>query len=229
MPLRTPDDSIAIISDSQAALSALKSPSRDKTIEDIRLKLKRVNRRKSVKLAWTKAHVGNRGNESADCLAKAIAKVRPTNCEGKLDRMEIRHLIKEQIMMEWQFLWDSRNTKWSYRWNDKIRKKMRLENFNNYETELLGNFICGSIALNGKKHLWGLSTNPYCSIDFGFTENPKHFLFDCSDNVVMRRDILNIIAGETGIRQLNCRAIWKSDTSLRLLAEKLMERMSRSN
>lgn len=218
-------DNIAIISDSQAALNALKSPSRDKCIEDIRLKLKRINRSKSVKLGWTKAHVGNRGNESADSLAKAIAKFRPTNCQGKLDRMEIKHIIKEQIMMEWQYLWDSRNMKWSYRWNHTISKRMRLEHFSNCELELISNFICGSIALNGKKYLWGLNSDPYCPHDYGLTENPAHFLFNCTNNDEMRLNIINAISGETGVRQLSCREIWKSDHSLHILAESLMERM----
>ena len=221
------NDNIAIITDSQAVLSALKSPSRDKTTEDIRMKLKRINRYKSVKLGWTKAHVGNKGNESADCLAKAIAKIRPTNCEGKLDRMEIKHVIKQQIMMEWQYLWDSRNTKWSYRWNGTVSKKMRFEMFNNYESELLSNFVCGSIALNEKKHLWGKRNNPYCVNDYGLSETPKHFLFDCSNNVGMRNDIMNTICLETGIRQISCREIWKSEMALRLLAEKLIDRMSK--
>ena len=222
-------DSIAIISDSQAALSALKSPSRDKLIEDIRLKLKRINRHKSVKLGWTKAHVGNVGNESADRLAKDISRIRPTKCEEKLDRMTIKHIIKDQIRMEWQYLFDSRNMKWSYKFNSKISRKMRLDTFNNFEMELISNFVCGSIALNGKKHLWGLRNDPYCPTDYGVTETPKHFLFDCSNNVQLRNDIMKISAEETGIRQINCREIWKSDESLRILSEKLMERMLHPN
>ena len=144
-------DNIAIISDSQATLSALKSPSRDKMTESIRLKLKMINRSKTVKIGWTKAHVGDKGNESADLLAKAISKSGPINCRGKLNKLEVVHLIKNQIRDEWQYLWDSRRMRWSYRWSNKIGKKMRLESFSNYETELLSNFVCGSIALNEKK------------------------------------------------------------------------------
>ena len=216
---------IAIISDSQAALSALKSPSRDKMTEATRLILKRLNSVKTVRLGWTRAHVGNIGNESADALAKSIAKTRPTNVESKLDRMEIVKNIKVRLNEEWQFMWQSRNGRWSFRWNDKIKKQMRMQSFSNYECEVLNSFISGSIALNAKRYLWRLKNSPFCPFDNGISETPEHFLFHCTNNVNMRNQIGFVSLGETGTRQLTCRTIWKSDSSLRILSECLIERM----
>ena len=218
-------DRICIISDSQAVLQALKTPSRNRMVEETRQLLKRINREKTVIIGWTKAHVGNAGNESADKLAKNIAKFRPMILKDKMDRSDTTKLIKDQVLDEWQYLWLGRNTRWSYRWNENVVKQMRLKNFDNYENELLSNFISGSIALNGKLHLWGLSNTPYCQADYGATETPEHFLFRCSDNAELRDRMRKICLDETGQRQLTCKSIWKSDASLKALAEALSERM----
>ena len=91
--------------------------------------------------------------------------------------MEIVKETRRQCMWEWQILWETRNQKWSFHWKRKINKKMRLEKFDNEEAELLNNFFAGSIALNDKKYLWGLSNSPNCDSDPGFRETPSHFLF----------------------------------------------------
>ena len=80
------DSEKTVITDSQAALKALEKPARNQTVESIRMKLIRLNRSKSVKLGWTKAQVGDKGNEAADTLAKNISIRRPKNLNSPPDK-----------------------------------------------------------------------------------------------------------------------------------------------
>ena len=125
----------------------------------------------------------------------------------------------------WQILWESRNQRWSFQWNNKVSKKMRLENFNNEEIEILNNFFAGSIALNDRLHLWGLKSSPNCEHDPGFRETPRHFLFTCSSTIDLRNKLLDTINTEVGYRLLTFKSIWKSDECLHLLAQELKKRL----
>ena len=220
------EDHVLITTDSLSSLNALKRPSRNRTIENIRLKLIRIERQKTIRLNWTRAHVGNMGNECTDLLAKKISKMRPQNLKMPLDKIELIRLTKSQSMGEWQLLWESRRQKWSFQWKGKVNKKMRLEKFSNQEIELLNNFFAGSIAFNDKKHLWGLCNSPNCDSDPGFRETPRHFLFSCSDTVNLRDELKDIIDSEQGFRCLTFHSIWKSDQCLRLIAKALKLKMS---
>ena len=75
-----------------------------------------MDENKTVRLKWTRAHVGEIGNESADLLAKNISRTRPTNLPNPFDRMDLVRKIKNQVKWEWQLLWDTRRNKWLYRW-----------------------------------------------------------------------------------------------------------------
>ena len=218
------EDRVAIITDSLSAFNVLKKPSTNGLIESIRMKLLRINRTKIIRLAWTRAHVGNVGNESADSLAKAMAKCRPSALELPKDKMELVIIARQQKMKEWQLLWETRRQKWSFLWNNKVSNKMRLENFNNEDAELLNNFFAGSIALNDRLHLWGLKPSPNCDSDPGFRETPRHFLFSCSSTNDLRELLMDTISAENGTRQLTLKSIWKSDECLHLLAQELKRR-----
>ena len=215
---------VAIITDSLSAFNVLKKPTTNGLIESIRLKLIRINRTKLIRLAWTRAHVGNVGNESADSLAKAMAKCRPSAPMLPRDKMELVTVARQQKMREWQLSWESRREKWSFRWNNKVSRRMRLENFSNEEAELLNNFFAGSIGLNDRLNLWGLKPSPNCDSDPGFRETPRHFLFLCSSTNDLRESLISIISAENGTRQLTFKSIWNSDECLHLLARKLKER-----
>ena len=105
------DTEVAVITDSQAVLLALKSPSTNNLVEKTRMKLVRLNRTKRVLLGWTRAHVGTRENEAADELAKNAAKWRPVHPKSSLDKREAINIIKKQSMKEWQVMWDTRRGK----------------------------------------------------------------------------------------------------------------------
>ena len=218
------EQDIEIITDSQAVLASLKTPSRNAMVEDLRNRIIVINQTKNVKLKWTRAHVGDIGNESADLLAKKISSTRPTNGSMPPDKMDLIRQIKKQVKWEWQLLWDSRINKWLYKWKPKVNKNVRMEHFNNHETELLNNFFAGSIPLNRKLHLWGLRDSPHCDVDNNTNETPSHYLFVCDQQRVLRENIQSTIMEESGHRMFTYRAIWKSDNCLKLLVDELIKR-----
>ena len=218
------DTHIAIISDSQAALKALKNPSTNSLVEKTRMKLIRSNRSKSVILGWTKAHVGTKENEIVDQLAKNVAKNKPECPLLNIDKMDLLKIIKSQIMTEWQVSWDFRRGKWSHLWNKRVKKIMRTKDFNNIESELLNNFFAGSSPFNHKLNLWGLRDSPKCEADIDEDETPRHFLFHCSNTRDLRRNLMNIARNETGFYAISMNFIWKSNECLSLLAEELQKR-----
>ena len=215
---------IEIVSDSQSVLTALKSPSQNAKIEDLRQDIIRINEKKSVRLIWTRAHVGEAGNERADALAKKIAATRPTCMPSRPDRLDLLRKIKKQANWEWQILWESRRGQWSFKWKDKVDKKMRVEQFKNYEAELLNNFMAGSIPLNQKMHLWGLKDTPNCDCDDVTEETPRHYLFVCRKQASLREEIQRNALVETGNRALSCKVIFRSDFNLNLLVSELIKR-----
>ena len=218
------DNEVAIISDSQAVLKALQSPSTNNLVEKTRMSLLRLNRSKTVILGWTKAHAGTMGNEIVDQLAKNIAKTKPVCPIFNIDKMELIRTIKNQSLNEWQVSWDSRRGKWSHHWNNDTKKTMRTKNFSNLHSELLNNFFAGSSPFNSKLNLWGLKDTANCDIDNDETETPRHFLFQCRKTQDLRKNLKEIIRDEIGVPDLSMKQIWKSNACLTILAEELEKR-----
>ena len=218
------DMEVAVVSDSQSVLLALKSPSTNSLVEKTRMKLIRLNRSKRVLLGWTKAHVGTKENEAADQLAKDSAKWRPVAPKITIDKMEAINIIKNQSLKEWQVMWDSRIGKWSFCWSEKIKKNMRTKHFNPLESELLNNFFAGSSPFNSKLNLWRLKESAYCDIDADVIETPRHFLFHCSGTRELRKNLTEFIKGKTGKPDLTMHLIWKYDSCLSMLADELKKR-----
>ena len=218
------DTEVAIITDSQAALLALKIPSTNNVVEKTRMKLIRLNRSKRVLLGWTRAHVGTKENEVADQLAKNAAKWRPVHPTANLDKMEAINAIKKQSLIEWQIMWDTRIGKWSYSWNNTVNKNMRTKHFSPLESEILNNFFAGSSPFNNKLNLWRLKDSANCDTDVNDIETPRHFLFNCSGTREMRNKLIEIIKEKTGRPDLTMNVIWKYDSCLSVLADELKKR-----
>jgi len=74
------DQKVLILSDSQAAIAAVRKAGRPRTgelkevVEEVR-KMQKSLGPDAVRIAWVKAHVGIHGDEMADQMAKAGAKL----------------------------------------------------------------------------------------------------------------------------------------------------------
>ena len=91
--------------DSQAALLALEAPSvKSKLVLDAIHELNEAGRGRTLSLHWTRAHVGTRGNEIADELAKegGISGIPHTI---NLPKSEIKAIIYKNHYKQWSEDW----------------------------------------------------------------------------------------------------------------------------
>lgn len=151
--------------DSQAALLALLAPTVTSTLEwdtiqvlnDAALTLTRLE------LVWTKAHIGTKGNERVDALAK----------EGSLRdsivdsiRMPLSSL-KKSFLHQWQLDWstskDAQETKKSVAGPDKRRAKLLLT-LPKAKTNLLIRLITNHTSLRSHAHKIYATTSTLCRL-----------------------------------------------------------------
>ena len=100
---------IKVFVDSRAALMALESRiTKSKTVLATLDLLNELGRRGTrVKLCWVKAHVGTRGNERADALARLGSEQDAPAHEIPLPLVVIKNLIAERVCSEWEREWNT--------------------------------------------------------------------------------------------------------------------------
>lgn len=60
-----------------------------------------------VEFLWVPAHIGLRGNEKADVLAKKAIERKAVDKQIPFSRSEIKSMIKNNILKIWQHQWDT--------------------------------------------------------------------------------------------------------------------------
>ncbi len=104
--LQTPHTHFIIFSDSLSSLTALNGNNDHPYILELRETYSRlVKRGKSIVLAWIPSHIGIKGNEKADALAKEALNINVTNI--KIPYSDLKININKYIQNKWQVLWDS--------------------------------------------------------------------------------------------------------------------------
>ncbi|KFM75857.1 hypothetical protein X975_25663, partial [Stegodyphus mimosarum] len=101
----------AIVSDSMSALQAIQNPAHTSTIiKEIQYHLRQTEHL-HVRLAWTKAHAGNTGNEAADLLAKdAALNKEAEELEIPWPHSTLKRHLHLQALAKWQEEWDTAQT-----------------------------------------------------------------------------------------------------------------------
>ena len=60
-----------------------------------------------VNFSWIKAHVGQRGNELADCLAKEASRSENIEeCYNRVPKSTVPRELKEESLKQWQNEWE---------------------------------------------------------------------------------------------------------------------------
>jgi len=115
-----------IFSDSLSSLLALNATdinqtSRPNLIQEIKTEIQVISKTSEIQLAWIPSHVGIKGNELADMLAKEATKHDQVSTEVKHEFKDASHKIRHHITGLWQQQYDKEQTGAWYKRLDKIR------------------------------------------------------------------------------------------------------------
>jgi ribonuclease HI len=188
---KIPNMVVNIYSDSQSAIDAiLNIKSNSKAIHQCWEKLKQLDKTHQWSLSWVKAHVGLKGNELADKLAKKGTRFRQVSKLPIAPIFTIKEIVKF-TMANWDTYWngrvDCRQTKlWLPAPNLKISKE--ILKLNKSDFGLITRWISGHCFLARHEAIIH-NEDPICNICFIDDQMPWHLLKECPATNSIRRNI----------------------------------------
>ncbi|XP_035206671.1 uncharacterized protein LOC118181618 [Stegodyphus dumicola] len=167
---------ITIYSDSASSLDAIKGyKSRSQYVQELRKILLSLLPSERPCLTWVPAHVGIKGNEEADTLAKEAAKeVSRTELPDKLPRSHLKKITLKQLIDRWQARWDTADTG---RRTYMLFPKTTLELNCNSGSQT--QFYTGHCPFLTYLHRISLSDTERCQC--GEVRDPDHYVFHCTN------------------------------------------------
>lgn len=175
---------IAIMSDSQAAIKAIgASEINSKLVLECVKKLKRLSENNRVNIYWVPGHIGIKGNEMADQLAKSGAATPLTGdapCGLSLDKIKehARRKDRDKMMKEWRNLPALRQSK-EMIGNYNSSRSQCLLNLSRNNVRIITGFLTGHCKLGGHLAKMKLVDNGECRFCGDSEETPLHLLQDC--------------------------------------------------
>ena len=186
-----------IYSDSLSAVESLEvgsSLSRPNLINRILNKYAEVKvKGKQVEFHWIPSHIGIRGNDRADELAKAPLQHQDVDI---IIRREIRDRYKDidEITRElWQTRWDNETTgRHCYSIQPQVGKAAKYTNRNCRKKEvIISRLRLGRCRLNAYLHDMDIHTDGLCNT-CDTRETIEHFLMSCQQQAILRIKLENI-------------------------------------
>jgi len=176
---------IAIFTDSLSSAQALDSVSavnRPDIIQDIVDIIKHTTNQ--ISIIWIPAHVGVKGNEKADQLAKQALHHPTVDISIPPEREDINHKIDEEILKEWQKIWSSSIVAKHYKIvQPNVSYKVKLTSPNRRKEVAITRLRLGVCKLNYYLFKQGNHASGLCSL-CGVPETIQHFLIECRNSQV---------------------------------------------
>ena len=188
---------IAICSDSQAAIKALNSSTiSSQSVLSARQALESLCSSHSVSVVWTPAHIGIPGNEAADSLANLGSDSPPTSSIRVVpfSFSFIRGLINQAFFvrhierLESKLVPSSLNLRLTM--NHLTQIKYDICTNNKFHMRILAHLFTGHSYLRYFQHKIGHESDPYCRLCEEERETTDHFLSKCPATVLQRKETL---------------------------------------
>ncbi len=171
-------NNVVVASDSSSALISIgygKSCRLDILNEVYQIILRLHNNGTNVSFVWVPAHVGVKGNEEVDLLAKQSLKFQTIDLQVKLSKAEDKTVHAQNL---WQEYWDINDTGRQF-YNIQSKVGVGREMCKNWREEtVITRLRIGHTGLNKTLHLIGKHTNGLCT-QCNQPESVKHIIIEC--------------------------------------------------
>lgn len=180
-PQKTNTTPITILTDSKSSIEALEAPITKKTtnlINQIKDLITQIENR--IEIVWIPAHVGIKGNEKADLLAKQATDKQNIDIKTEITAEESIPLIHKYINQKWQNIYNRNKTKSHYKiLEPKVTRNIKYTNKKRKNETLITRLRLGKCKLNKylldyKIHQSGLCEK--CQVP----EDIEHLLINCT-------------------------------------------------
>jgi hypothetical protein len=135
----------------------------------------------NVKFSWIPSHVGIRGNETADKLAKESLRLGHVTVNLKHECSSAYKDIRDIFIKEWQDRWSSETKGRFYaKLVPEVSLKTKFSDKYRLKERAITRLRFGHSLLNGSLNRMGLHSDGLCNT-CGVAETVEHFLMDCID------------------------------------------------
>jgi ribonuclease HI len=214
---------VSIYSDNQAFIKAAVKPSATPGQYLVREFAKEVNHSEArINLRWIPGHVGVRGNEAVDKLAKEAAAGRATRrvdlppfLQRTLPRSStvIKQVYHEKLQLRWALDWSESPRKTRFETVDDTfpfnSYRKRQQKLSRAHASVLMQVRSGHIPLNSYLHRIGKSESKKCTrcrVEQGGeapTESVNHFIFNCNRYTLQRQELVRKVgAGDFTVKKM---------------------------
>jgi ribonuclease HI len=189
-----PHKIVNIYSDCQSAIEAILGPkSRSKTVQQCWSLLQQLDSKHRWSLTWVKAHVGIKGNESADKLAKQATQLTFNGPQPLLpiSPNHIRNAIINFSIINWDTYWncrtDCRQTKLWFP-SPNYKESKQILNLSKNDFGLITRWITGHCFLARHDAILN-NGDPTCNKCYLDDQTPYHLLRECPATMSARSAI----------------------------------------
>jgi len=211
-----PEKNVSTCSDSQVALKVLQTvKTMYPLVQQCQKSLNDISNRHAVGLYWVPEHVGVRGNEIADELARGGSVLEFLGPEPALgvSRQDIRRRIRRRLVSQqwirWRVLGDTQRQARELISGHCLGAKARFLPCNRTKSRVVTGLLTGHNTLRRHLHLLGLLDSPLCRKCGAEEETSTHILCECETLASLRHAYLDSFFLETEeIKSIIPGAIW---------------------
>ena len=216
-------EEVVICSDSAAALEALrggKSKARPDLVSEILSFMGDFGMSSGVTFCWVPGHAGVEGNEKVDLLAKGSLG-REVDIQLPLGRVELRGLVKEGLVKEWQDGWEKEDKgRHFFQVQPKVNKECLCVTASRRDMVKLCRLRLGHCSLNKNLFLIGKHDTGLCQC--GQPETIKHVFLECSIFNPERRALFLRMA-ELGVEVFSIFSLFGHSEKHQLITEAVLQ------